>query len=525
MNKSFSIHLGGSIFHIEEDAYLQLKAYLDTIKHNLNGDPGTDEIMQDIEARIGEIFQSKMDERKSVILLRDVEDVIATMGKPEDYTMGESKAEDYTEPLRNKARRVYRDQDDALVGGVCSGLSHYFGWDPVILRLLAVALFFISGGGAFIGYLIFWGVVPAAQTTAEKLQMRGEPVNIDNIRKFVNDEAKQAAENINRFARNAGSNKRKGSESMYQFANILKRIFGLMSLLFGLGLGILLVVSLVAADLQIFGSHSYQELQNLIMPDENTLWLITIGAILAIGAPAVACIYNGIRLLVGNQRKLRGLSITLSILFVAGIAMAIAGGINIGTEFKSEAQIPTTIILDNITNDTLYIDVPEDSIFRGVVNNRHHDPFELLSFNGQRVHVGSGVSLIFETSDATSDYKVKVVKCSQGRNVGQASELADRIEYNYAIQNNHVMLPFVYDFPQGDKFRGQFVDITVIVPAGKYVHFGPDIHKIYWKEKFANRTERRIEGGWESEQDSEEETREKFHIEYNRGEWDMERRH
>ncbi len=146
MNKTISINLGGSVFNIEERAYDQLKAYLDQIRKNLEEPEMSDEVMSDIELRIAELFKERMTAIKNVVVDEDVEHIITVMGRPEDYGSGhkgeqsEYKRHDHRyDNQGHKSRRIFRDSDDAIVGGVCSGLSHYIGWDPLVLRVQHVA--------------------------------------------------------------------------------------------------------------------------------------------------------------------------------------------------------------------------------------------------------------------------------------------------------------------------------------------------------------------------------------------------
>ena len=200
MNKTVIININGIIFHIEEDAYEKLSKYLNTIKGYFSDSEGRDEIMNDIEARIAELLQEKVNAIKQVVVLADVDEVIAKMGKPEEYA-SESESEIHAnsgsknsnfnqsnnETYTYKRRRVFRDPDDKVLGGVCSGIANHFDFDPIYLRGLFAILFFAFGTG-FLLYILLWIIIPKAQTTAEKLEMRGEPINVDNIKRSVEEE-------------------------------------------------------------------------------------------------------------------------------------------------------------------------------------------------------------------------------------------------------------------------------------------------------------------------------------------------
>ena len=133
MNKTISINLGGSVFNIEEGAFQLLRVYLERIKANFTSDPSGDEIMHDIEVRIAELFNERMNDRKNVVVETDVQEVMAIMGRPEDYSMDapeEPKRESTQSNTRNNQRRLYRDEDDKVLGGVCAGLPGNCAGDP-----------------------------------------------------------------------------------------------------------------------------------------------------------------------------------------------------------------------------------------------------------------------------------------------------------------------------------------------------------------------------------------------------------
>ena len=163
MNKTITINISGAVFNIEEDAYARLKSYIEKLRTCFSSTEGGDEIVSDIESRIAELFQERISPNKQVITEDDVQVVIEVMGQPEDYMDEEdSEPTDSTSDAgstRIDSRKFYRDPDDHILGGVCSGISQYLGWDPVILRLL-FALSVIFGGVGVIAYIILWIIIP-----------------------------------------------------------------------------------------------------------------------------------------------------------------------------------------------------------------------------------------------------------------------------------------------------------------------------------------------------------------------------
>ena len=182
MKKTVNVSLGGVVFCLEEDAYHKLAAYLNRLETHFQAEKDRKEILADIEARMAEHFREKITSSDGVISLSEVNRVIEIMGEPLDID-GENSANDsksYNFKRTNK--RLYRDPDNSVIAGVCSGLAYYWNIDPLIIRIIFIVAL-IWGGGGFLVYVILWIVIPQANSVAEKLEMRGEPVNAENIGK------------------------------------------------------------------------------------------------------------------------------------------------------------------------------------------------------------------------------------------------------------------------------------------------------------------------------------------------------
>jgi len=190
MKKTVNINLGNQVFQIDEDAYQLLDNYLNDLKHYFRKEKESGEIIQDIEYRFAELFGEKTRLGHRVITIEIVEETIARVGKPEeladDEAGNESGAEAKTESPKTEKikRRLYRNPDDKLLGGVASGIAAYLDWDPIWIRLLLVALVF--GKGVIIPvYILLWIIMPLARTAAQKLEMRGKRITVENIGKTV----------------------------------------------------------------------------------------------------------------------------------------------------------------------------------------------------------------------------------------------------------------------------------------------------------------------------------------------------
>src|SRR5690606_10168381 len=144
---------------------------------------GKDEIMSDIESRISELLSEKLISEKQVVSIKEIEEIIAVMGQPEDYKIDEDNSESkqtYYTPNYDlpPARKFYRDGDRSIIAGVCAGVAHYFRIDPLWIRILFVITLFISFGTTLFVYILLWILIPKAITTTEKLEMTGQPINI-----------------------------------------------------------------------------------------------------------------------------------------------------------------------------------------------------------------------------------------------------------------------------------------------------------------------------------------------------------
>ena len=238
MKKTLTINLGGTVYHIDDDAYRLLDNYLSNLKHYFRKQEGAEEIVNDIEMRIAELFAEKIAEGKQVITVSDVEEIIARVGKPEDFgitdddTDSQKKTEQSASGNQSYAhtaapRRWFRDPDNKLLGGVASGLAAYFDWDITLVRILMIILVFVPYCPMIILYIIGWIVIPEAHTAAEKLSMHGKAVTIENIGKTVTDGFERVADGVNNYM-NSGKPRtflQKVGDVFVSIAAVLFKIF------------------------------------------------------------------------------------------------------------------------------------------------------------------------------------------------------------------------------------------------------------------------------------------------------------
>lgn len=191
MKKTYTISIGGQIFHTEEDAGDKLQAYIQTLEKHYFQEEGGQEIMNDIENRIAELLQEATQKQNTeVVTLEDIQQVIQILGNPDDII-----SEDYTETVKEKTpRKLYRDLDRNMLGGVAAGIANYFHISLAFVRFLFLLLTFFYGV-TFIVYIILWIVLPPALTAKQKLEMKGEKINILNIEKNIRNGISDLKEN------------------------------------------------------------------------------------------------------------------------------------------------------------------------------------------------------------------------------------------------------------------------------------------------------------------------------------------
>jgi phage shock protein PspC (stress-responsive transcriptional regulator) len=217
MNKTLNVNLNGNVFTIDEDAYNLLDNYLNSLRICFQKEEGASEIITDFEARIEELFSERNRLGYKVITLEHVEEVIARVGKPADFADSEEKEAEKrsaeSESVKSK-KKFYRNMDDKLLGGVCSGIATYFGWSVIAVRVILILTPFVTSwvtipfwmnhsffpfhlsnipGILFLAYIVMWAIVPAAKTGEQKLQMQGKPVTPENIGKTVAAESTPVA--------------------------------------------------------------------------------------------------------------------------------------------------------------------------------------------------------------------------------------------------------------------------------------------------------------------------------------------
>lgn len=482
MKKTIKINLSGIIFNIDDDAYEKLKTYLDTISHHFSNQQESKEIINDIEARIAELFQERVSSEKQVITIAIVNEVIDIMGNPEDIAdTGEESGDKKTfHDSYTTSKRLFRDPENSVIGGVCGGLAAYFGVDPVIFRLLFV-LFFFVGGASILVYIILWIVLPRAETAAQKLEMRGEKVNVSNLEKKIREEYDNVKDNVKESVSKAKSSdtykktERAASDFFVVLGKIILVFVKVILIIIGTslviaGIGILIgLITLPFVGINLFPFESFNfSLGDLISPftDPVSVTLLTIAISFLVLIPITAMIYGLVKLIFNIKSRNRGLAVGAITLWIVSLLLIIgimAFESSHYTDFGRET-LSRELLIDS---DTLVIQINDDQ--EDYLNDESiidlDDKWFLLedaeAFYGR-------ISLDIEKREG-DNFMLEVEKESKGRSDRHARDNANNIDYHFSTRGNTLMLDPYFSVDLAYKWRFPRVEAIIMVPEGKVV--------------------------------------------------------
>src|ERR1035437_559008 len=504
MNKTVNINLSGIIFHIEEDAYLKLHNYLSTIKGYFSESEGRDEIMSDIENRIAEMLSEKVSDKKQVVLMTDVDRVIEVMGKPEDFAgentqSEETKKEQSTYSASGKRRRVFRDTDHKVLGGVCSGIGAYFNIDPLWLRL-ALAVSFFAFGTGFLLYIVLWIIIPEAKTAAEKLEMHGEDINVSNIGKKVEEEMKHFGKKMENWGEEVKktATSEKGRDFVDKFVGFLAaifsaffRIFAKILGLFFVILGLIILASIVSSLLGgksgihiDNNSFSINDLFYNFFDNGDQMTLATIAVVLFLGIPLIMLVYGGVKMLLGIRAKNRIVNFTAGILWLIGLALVITMGIQVADQFSEQASNKQEFAMTKTKCDTLFLRMKEVKDWNDKDrshNNKKHVHFSIrkhriLSLDSANICFGyPTLDIVKSESD---NIEIVVYNEAMGKDKKEAIHFSHTINYEISQTDSLVKLMPYFSIPKDEKWRNQQVHIEVRLPKGKTVYLAKNMSDI-----------------------------------------------
>ena len=511
MNKVFNINLGGYPFTIDEDAYEHLKVYLKTIHNHFRDSEGYEEITSDIESRLAELFQEKLNDRP-IVMHSTVKDAIAIMGTPEDFGAEPLMSDaDYTEKKTTfgkkqkdkmksdyqTGKRLFRNPEEEVVGGVCSGVAAYFGVEDPLWVRLGFALFFFAGGFALPLYLILWAIMPPAETAADRLAMRGKPITASNIGKIIEEEMENFGEKMTEFG--DGINEKFGdgqtfkkkspdgtvgkngsrealSEGISFLGSMLlsairvaKMIIKPILFIIGIVLIIAFAIAWIAAIISLFFGQSYLA---YIFPEQMLVANLNVFSLfLMVGLPLISVIFLISRLLFAtrvNPYLKRG----VTILTVLGWLGFFASASYLSRGFHKGRTVD--VLTSSVQDDILEIEV--DRTYEGIANSEftiiQTGSFEL--FENDDELITKNIHLNFEKGKG-DNITIKQSVYTRGESVAEVNQLAESLNYPLILKENKLILPTHFAIPKGIKYRGQRVIIDVKVPEGKSIILGENV--------------------------------------------------
>ncbi len=494
MNKTVHINVAGFAFIIEENAYQELSKYLDNLGKNISDEAERKEVLEDIEARIAEIFQECLKkEHREVIIHKDVKKVIGIMGEPEEIYEG---SESYSyETKEAKPKRLYRDVENGMLGGVCSGLAAYFNTDVIWPRILFLFLFFTLGSG-FLLYIVLWIIVPPATTTAQKLEMQGEPVTVDSIKKSFHKTKEQIEKEINLHKNkyNKKDVKRKtktaAEEVISTSSLIFSKLFKVISIFIGVVLWTVafsLLISTFAAFIgepiiHIMGDSGYmksfnlEDFRRIFMTSKFFDW----GISSILFALTMAFFIGGFHLIFGAKRKTM-VSWSVPSFFFIGIILIAFGYFNQTKEYQATGKFENRIPLPT-NNDTLYISASHlpkelgEHKFKWKVSNSIFSMNEQFALADDIIYFSNAKFTI--RPSVNDSFQLVVSQTASGKSEEEANTRAENIQFGIQTNGDSLTLNSFFTTGINNSVREQKIKYILEIPNEKFIYLDSSILKI-----------------------------------------------
>ncbi len=497
MKKTLTINISGIVFHIDEDAFERLDRYIEKLKSYFRNTEGNEEIIADIEGRIAEILQGKVRDGKEVINLEDIEEVIGVMGQPDEFDAGEEPAPGPAGHIP-QSKRLYRDPERKILGGVCSGIAAYFFIDPLWIRILFIFLAF-SGFGLLL-YLILWIAVPEARTTAEKLEMRGQPVNISTIEQSIKDEFGDLEERLNGITDKARETYRQRKAEFDRdqrprmargFSNIGQILLRVLLIFTGIVVfitGLILTVAFLAILFRFPetallepsspGFFPLYPALDLIFNTDADLRTFATGLIVVTGIPLLMILWAGIRLIFGLPRA-RFISGIASFIWICALVITLVFGFKAFNAFRYEAESRQEKELDLSPGDTLSLitryRLPDDLDWSRS-GYFHFQECRMALANDEQVFYGIPLLRIKPAKDSLNMLARIGSACGPFRD--EAEENAERIVYDWSLSGDSLILSDSYRLAPGEKWRRQELRLELLLPEGAVVRIDRNSSRI-----------------------------------------------
>ena len=470
-------------FHIDENAYQKLNRYFDAIRRSLSPD-GKDEIMSDIEGRIAELLSEKIKNDKQVVGMREIDDVITVMGEPEDYRIGEendaktgSFSSNYAQATGStfeyyRTKKFYRDEENAIIGGVCAGLGHYFRIEALWIRIIFILLLVAFVATPGIVYLLLWMLIPPAVTTAEKLEMRGEPINISNIEKKVREEFAQVNERlkgvdydkINSNLKNGADRVTSGARTVVK--GVARVIGAIMVAITGIWLGGLLVALLITLFATTAVAPVWYPYIEAFNTSGSPIWLVCMAAFFVVAVPVLGFFLLGLRILIPHIKPINGyVTFIMIMLWIASIACCIYFGVNQSIQYRAEGKVTDRTELKLTKNDTLKVRFRYNNEFANDIYNHHSDITIEEDSLGNQILYSNDVRFYVMKAEGNKPY-VQIDRVADANGKAEGRKIAQNIKYNFQVKGNELILDNYHISPLDAKFHDQKVQIYLYLPEG-----------------------------------------------------------
>lgn len=491
MEKIININLGNYTITIEEPAYLLLQGYLENLKIHFIKTEGQQDIINDIESRMGELLYQKISVSHPAINTNDIEEIISIMGEPVDMGAEEKKESRQNFNSYRRTRRIFRDPDHRKVGGVCAGIGAYFGLDPLWLRLVFVFSLLFLGGGLLL-YIILWIVIPEAQTTSEKLEMHGEPVDINSISQKIKDNFGQMENEIKGFY----SHRRRDYQHKYKgkFREHTHQTIGTLTYLmarfiggFITFLGLLLII-LWTKFYFFTPALGIPQLMGQIFINSWEKDFVQILLYLLILIPLTGISINGIRLLFNIKYKNRTLKYGMHVINICIVLSFIYLAVISFSKFEVSGSLvePIKIQADSLKQVKIYFDRDDffeqrNSIFR--INQKY-----FLLYNPEEGYRAGTIQFSIKRGLGDSAY-LELRKTSYGENIQEARKYARTLSQDIHRADNGLIIPNYFNIPQNTPWRAQETELMLFLPVDYIIDFSNLPDNIKYISDFVNNTD------------------------------------
>ena len=480
MDKTIKINLAGILFQIDEEAYHLLRDYLQEVNMRLRNVPGGNETIEDIESRIAEIFQTRLN-LAGVISKENVEAMIGIIGKPEDFDLSENPSG--SSVTYNQKRRLYRNPDDAIISGVCGGIGAYLNIEPVLFRILFVLFLLFFGVGFFV-YIALWIALPVANTDSRKRELYGD--GYQSVHYQNKQQTKYSATGTPLYESEHDRKSPVGNafneifRAIWKVCYIVIRIImiiagvalvltGFLTILCFIMVFVFKYPGIYSAD--VFDLHLiyFPDFLNYIANPAVVPWIIAL-LLIAIILPLMALIYWGVKMIFWFKAKdgvFNLIGFVLWILTLTALAIIL---FNEGISFTETARLSTLKVLSHPC-DTLYLKTDKkisELKFDKEISLDNEKYAVFISDEKKELYIRPYLN-INSVNDEVA--KVEVRKCSSGRSEIVAAKKAEELIYDYHINGDTLFLDEYFTIPSGHKWAADNIGIYLSVRKGTILKF------------------------------------------------------